>query len=120
MNIFNPVRETPRRRKRRSTVPSGSMITGVSIHTGIATQLIVTFSSPITWDGVSVPYEFRAFTEDGIFDSPANVVGVGSEGGWMELEFNADVEDGAAWELGGAMAGISPAVSFPQSGTVAA
>ena len=36
------------------------------------------------------------------------------------IEFNAGVDVGAAWALVGAMAGISPAVAWPQSGTVTA
>ncbi len=77
--------------------------------------MFVYFTGPIFWNGVDVPYEFKAVTDDGL-DSPANVLSAGED--FIELEFNANVAFGAAWELDGAMAGISPAVVFPASGTV--
>ena len=112
----------PRRRKRRAMgaplpPPLGLMITDVEITT-VAQQLKVSFSGPIIWNGTDVPGEFKAFTTDGFFDSPINVIGVGAD--WMELEFNGAVLAGAAWELNGAMAGITPDVAWPQSGVVGA
>ena len=112
---------TARRRvhRKRRDVPVGAanglLIASVEVQ-AIANQLIVRFSGPIVWNGVEVPYEFVAFTEDGFMDPPANVLGAGAD--WMELEFNASVAPGAAWELNGPMLGISPEVSFPQAGVV--
>jgi hypothetical protein len=78
--------------------------------------LIVTFSGAITWNGVDVPNAFRAFTDDGFFEGCIEVLDVGAD--WIRVGFNAGVAVGAAWELDSAMAGITPAVAFPQSGTV--
>jgi hypothetical protein len=115
MIIIPPV--FPRRRKKRAAIaaapPIGLTITSVETATP-AEQIIVRFSSAITWDGSSVPVEFKAFTSDEFFDSPINVAGVGAD--WIELEFNGSVSVGAAWELNGPMAGITPAVAFPQMG----
>ena len=39
---------------------------------------------------------------------------------WIEVEFNAEVAIGAAWQLNGPAAGITPAVAWPQAGVVTA
>ena len=106
------------RRKRRAVVepspPLGLMITSVTI--SIGAQIVVHFSGAIAWNGIDIPYEFKAFTQDGFFDVPIDVFAVGPD--WMELEFNAGCDPGAAWELLGPMAGVTPDIAFPQAGNV--
>ena len=110
----------PQYRKRRgqpkptAQPPSGLIITSVTI--SIGAQLVVHFSGPIAWNGLDIPYAFQAFTQDGFFDVPVGVIGVGPD--WMELEFNAGCDPGAAWQLVGPMAGITPDIAFPQNGVV--
>src|SRR5271154_3560663 len=96
---------------RKPTVipPIGLLITQVTIP-GEDTVLRVYFSAAISWDGSSVPTQFKAFTNDGFMDSPIDVVSVGTD--WIEVEFNGGLVVGRAWELDGAMAGITPAVLF--------
>ena len=96
--------------------PAGVSIVEVA-NGSFGTQLVITFSGAIAWNGVDVPSAFRAFTGDGFFDGCIEVIGVGSN--WIEVGFNAGVAPGAAWELNGVMDGITPEVSFPASGTVA-
>ena len=103
----------PFRRRRGKARPAGLAI--VSVLTQGA-ELVVTFSGPITWDGSTVPSAFQAFTTDEDFQSCINVNEVGAA--YVKLEFNADVDAGAAWQLVGPMAGISPAVAWPQTGVV--
>jgi hypothetical protein len=44
------------------------------------------------------------------------VIATGSN--WIEVEFNGAASAGATWQLDGPMTGISPTVTWPQSGTV--
>ena len=92
----------------------GLAITGV--HSNLV-SVAIQFSGAVVWNGVDTPTEFKAVTEDGFLDSCITVLSTGSD--WIEVEFNAGVEVGAAWELQGPMAGITPAVAWPQAGTVA-
>ena len=94
--------------------PLGLLITSVTI--SIGAQIIVHFSGAIVWNGIDLPYAFQAFTQDGFFDVPVGVIGAGAD--WIELEFNAGCDPGAAWQLVGPMAGITPEVAWPQSGVV--
>ena len=105
---------THRRRKPvEPGTPSGLVITSVAVQ-GADSQLRVTFSSNITWDGETIPTAFTAYTHDGYLDACIAVVGTGSN--YVDLEFNAGIDVGAAWELNGTMEGISPAILVPQSG----
>src|SRR5688500_10527531 len=110
---FIPAKPRVRRTRRDAAGPAspGLTITSVQLQV-VPRQLIVRFSAPIVWNGVDVPLEFKAYTSDEFFDSPFAVVSVGAD--WMELEFNGAIAVGAAWEVVGAMAGITPVVAFPQ------
>ena len=79
-------------------------------------MVYVTFSAPITWNGVDVPYAFEAYTQDEVMEPCIYVFSVGAN--FVELEFNAPVDVGAAWQVVGAMAGITPSVAWPQAGIV--
>src|SRR5437762_5399042 len=114
---FIPVK--PRVRRNRHAIarpapppPLGLTITSV-VYLPATSELIVHFSGAIVWNGIDVPSEFKAFTEDGYFDSPIDVRGAGPD--WIHLEFNAGAPPGSAWELLGPMAGITPDVAFPQT-----
>ena len=109
----------PRRNRKRAkapvpvAVPPGLTITSVVPQTP-AEEVKIFFAGPIVWDGVTTPSNFKAFTGDGFLDSPIDVLAVGPD--WIEVEFNAGVAAGAAWELQGAMEGFTPAVAWPQAG----
>ena len=111
----------PFRRRERAKLPSAGPagLTIVEVQRMVINEQIkVYFSGPVSWNGVDIPSSFKADTSDGPLDSCINVLSVGAD--WIELEFNGAVTVGGAWALEGPMAGISPAVSFPQSGTVTA
>ena len=106
----------PRRRTKARTAPPtpfGLLIVDV-FTTG--SECVVTFSGPITWDGSTIPANFQAFTSDEDFQSCINVLETGAN--WIKVEFNASVDAGAAWQLIGSMDGITPAIAWPQNGTV--
>ncbi|HEX3355953.1 MAG TPA: hypothetical protein VHS31_03135 [Tepidisphaeraceae bacterium] len=106
------------RRKRRDVQVARTGLTIVNVTVGDLTfNLKVFFSAPIAWDGSTVPFAFSAFTNDGVMEGCIYVDAVGAD--WIEVEFNADVSVGAAWQLEAAMDGITPAVRWPQNGTVA-
>ena len=108
----------PRKRKPRPKPRPLSSLTITSVEiTTASTQLKITFSAAITWNGTDVPTEFKCVTSDGL-DQPINVLSTGSD--WIEVEFNGSVVVGAAWQVDGLMSGISPDVAWPQNGTVAA
>ena len=69
-------------------------------------------------NGVDVPQNFQTTTEDGPDQGCVNVLGSGAD--WITVEFNSNVTVGGPWTIVGEMAGITPAVAWPQSGTVAA
>ena len=114
--LFQP-RATPRRRARGKRKSTGLLITAVHLSTP-ATQVKIYFAANVTWNGSDVPSAFRADTIDGPLDACINVLGTGPN--WIEVEFNGDVSVGANWQVAAPMAGISPAIAWPQSGTVAA
>jgi hypothetical protein len=111
----------PRKRKSRrrvgSGVPNGILVTSVHLSTP-ATQVKIFFAGNVTWNGSDVPSAFRADTSDGPLDACINVLGTGPD--WIEVEFNGNVAAGANWQVDGPMAGITPAVAWPQSGVVTA
>ena len=111
----------PRKRKSRrrvgSGVPNGILVTSVHLSTP-ATQVKIFFAGNVTWNGSDVPSAFRADTIDGPLDACINVLGTGPD--WIEVEFNGNVAAGANWQVDGPMAGITPAVAWPQSGVVTA
>ena len=106
-----------RRRNKRRIYPysAGVLITSVE-HQTTREELIIRFDAPITWDGETVPTNFEATTDDGPDKGCINVLGTGPD--WIKVEFNGGVNVGAAWELVGEMAGITPRVAWPQSGVV--
>jgi hypothetical protein len=118
--IFQP-RKVPRRRERHAPPGSGGAngiaITSVQLSTP-ATQVKIHFASNVTWNGTDVPSAFKADTIDGPLDGCINVLGSGPN--WIEVEFNGDVAVGANWQVAAPMAGITPAVAWPQSGVVTA
>ena len=105
----------PKAQRQQPAPPAGLTITSV-VFIPATSELIVYFSGPIVWNGIDLPSEFKAFTEDGYFDSPTSVRGVGPD--WIHFDFNAGAPPGSAWEVVGLMAGITPAVAWPQSGVV--
>ena len=112
---FHPPRG--RRKPRRRSVPPPAALTILEVlHSSPDTNLIVEFSGAIAWDGVTVPQGFKAWTHDGLFDPPVNVIEV--SGSLLRLEFNAGVSVGAEWIVDGVMEGITPGVVVPQDGTV--
>ena len=108
-------------RKRKSRrhvgpgVPNGLLITQVQRQTD---GLRIYFAGNVAWNGLDVPSAFRADTSDGPLDGCINVLGTGPN--WIEVEFNGSVSVGADWEVDAPMAGISPAVAYPQLGKVTA
>ena len=102
-------------RRRRDGITPGLLITAVQ---KTLEGLKVSFAGSMSWDGASVPGTFRADTSDGPLDGCINVLATGSN--WIEVEFNGSVDVGANWLVDGPMAGITPAVAWPQSGTVTA
>ena len=117
-NTFTPRRPMHRRKRRLGATPGGAaglLITSVE-HQTTREEVIIRFSAPVTWNGTDVPANFQATTDDGPDQGCINVLGTGPD--WIQVEFNGGVDVGAAWELVGAMAGITPAVAWPQSGTV--
>ena len=114
--IFQP-RKAPRRRERQSSAPASLTIS--SVHHGTEPESVrIYFAGNIAWNGTDVPNAFEADTSDGPLDGCVNVLGSGPN--WIEVEFNGSVSTGANWAVGGPMAGISPAIAWPQSGTVSA
>ena len=112
-----PYRPRRSRGKRRTqAAPAGLMIASVTLSESSDYQLVVTFSAPVTWNGVDVPAEFQATTSDGPGESCINVVTMGPD--WIEVEFNGSIEVGADWSVDSPMSGISPIVAAPQSGVV--
>ena len=103
----------PKKKAQSAPPPTGLTITSVVVQ-GADSQLRVTFSANITWDGETIPTAFQAFTHDGYLDACIAVVGTGSN--YVDLEFNAGIDVGAAWEINAPMDGISPAILVPQSG----
>ena len=115
-NSFTPRRPMHRRKRRLgAAAPTGVLITSVE-HQTTREEVIIRFSAPVTWNGVDVPSNFEATTDDGPDQPCLDVLATGAD--WIKVEFNGGVDVGAAWELVGAMAGITPAVAWPQSGTV--
>ena len=114
--IFQP-RKAPRRRAKQTQPNAGLLITSVELQT-YTSSLTIRFSGPIAWNGVDVPQAFETTTEDGPDQGCVNVLGSGPD--WITVEFNSGVEVGAPWQVTGPMAGITPAIAWPQSGTVAA
>ena len=114
--IFQP-RKVPRRRERQQTkpAPAGLLITSVELQT-YTSSLTIRFSGPIVWNGTDVPQAFETTTEDGPDQGCVNVLGSGPD--WITVEFNSGVEVGAPWRVTGPMAGITPAIAWPQSGVV--
>lgn len=107
-----------RRRKPRITRPPvGLSIVAVKTSTP-PEQVKIYFSAPITWNGTDTPTAFMAYTADGFVDSCINVIATGVD--WIEVEFNGSVAAGADWQVNTPLVGISPAVTWPQSGTVTA
>src|SRR5437762_12612880 len=113
---FIPVK--PRVRRNRHAIarpapppPLGLTITSV-VFIPATSELIVSFSGPIVWNGIDVPSEFKAFTQDGYFDPPTAVLGAGPD--WIHLDFNAGAPPGSAWQVDGLMTGITPAIAWPQ------
>ena len=118
INAFIPRKPAHRRRKRQpggAAAPTGLLITSVE-HQTYTASLTIRFNGPITWNGTDVPQAFETTTEDGPNQGCVNVLGSGPD--WITVEFNSGVEIGARWELTGAMAGVTPLVAWPQSGTV--
>ena len=114
--IFYPV--IKRKRKPRTPappLPNGLLITSVKTTT-TPTQIKIFFAANVAWNGVDVPSAFRADTSDGPLDGCINVLGTGPD--WIEVEFNGGVSVGANWTVDGPMAGITPAIAWPQSGTI--
>jgi len=117
--IFPPPKFRPHRaRRERAPSQAGLTITQVKISAGGPFDLVVTFSGPITWNGIDLPMAFQSFTTDGFFDSPVGVIAVGTN--WIQVEFNGDTLVGSPWQVIGAMEGITPAVAWPQAGVVVA
>ena len=96
--------------------PSGLLIASVQ-RSGVAEQVKVFFSSNITWNGTDTPTALKVTTSDGV-ETPLDVLDTGAN--WIEVEFNGSVSAGAAWQVDGLMAGITPAVAWTQSGVVTA
>ena len=94
---------------------SGLLITAVQ-HQTTREEVIIRFSGPVTWNGVDQPTTFEATTDDGPDQPCLDVLASGAD--WIKVEFNAGVDVGAAWELVGEMAGITPRIAWPQNGTV--
>lgn len=119
MNIPLPfvVRRAFHRRKRRQSLPVGGEGLAIVGVTTTGSEIIINFSDSVTWDGSTVPSSFQAFTTDGDWQSVINVLGTGAS--WIRVEFNAGVDVGAGWALTGPMEGITPAIAWPQNGTVA-
>jgi len=92
------------------------MITSVVTAEESPEQVRIYFAAPVAWDGVTTPSNFKAYTGDGFMDSPVDVVAAGAD--WVRVEFNGSVAAGAAWEVVGPLDGITPAVAWPQAGTV--
>jgi len=112
------LRKPPRRRKRHAQ-PGITGLSITAVHTTTTpTQVKIYFAGDVTWNGTDVPSAFRADTSDGPLDGCINVLGTGPN--WIEVEFNGDFSVGANWQVDGPMAGISPAIAWPQSGTVTA
>jgi len=119
------ITKRPRRKRRdrslRSLDPShfisepGLAITSVQHQVD---GLRINFASNVTWNGSDVPGAFRADTSDGPMDGCINVLATGSN--WITVEFNGSVSLGAKWMVDGPMAGITPAIAWPQSGSVTA
>lgn len=95
--------------------PNGVLITSVH-NTGTPTQVKIYFAANVVWNGTDVPSAFRADTSDGPLDGCINVLGTGPD--WIEVEFNGDVATGANWAVDAPLAGILPAIAWPQSGGV--
>ena len=107
--------ELPKARRPSVAPPAG--LTIINVTPGTAPGLLyVEFSAPISWNGVDVPYAFEAYTQDEVMEPCIYVNSVGAN--FVELEFNVPVDVGAAWQVNAAMAGITPAVAWPQSGVV--
>lgn len=116
INSFIPrKRSHGRRKQQRPPFSAGVVITSVE-HQTTREEVIVRFNGPITWDGETVPSNFEATTDDGPDQGCINVLGTGPD--WIKVEFNGGVDVGAAWELVGEMAGITPRVAWPQNGEV--
>jgi hypothetical protein len=94
--------------------PPGLAIVSVTGNPGDGFAAI-TFSADIVWDGESSPSAFRVLTASGM-QGALSVLDVGAD--WIVVEFDAGLAEDATWELNAAMAGITPAVAWPQSGVV--
>lgn len=114
--LFQP-RKVPRRRVRERHAPKGLRITSVQTRP-TPQQVRINFAGNVTWNGTDVPSAFKADTSDGPLDGCINVVGTGPN--WIEVEFNGSVDVGANWQVAAPMAGMTPSIAWPQSGTVSA
>lgn len=116
---FTPRNPFHRRRRRRapSAAPlnPGLLVTSVTVAGDSPLHVVVTFSAPVETDA-SLPDNFLCAVSGGSLVPPADVLDSGTN--WIELLFLSDVEAGAAWRIDGPLAGITPAVAWPQSGVV--
>jgi hypothetical protein len=89
VDIIPPPQQYPRRRARTRrtapapTPPAGLTIVSVTISLVVDTQLILTFSGAVAWNGIDLPYAFQVFTHDGFMDGCIGVLAVGAD--WIEL-----------------------------------
>jgi hypothetical protein len=109
----------PRRRRRLPSAeraqPGGLRIASV-VNGSAPERLRINFAANVTWNGVGRPLSFQAYTGDEFMDSALDVVETGTD--WIEVDFNAEVTLGAAWQLIAPLDGIAPAVAWPQNGDV--
>jgi len=110
---YHKRRERPKRRPEQP-FQGGLRITSVTVYE-TRTRVTVVFEQDMVWDQTDVPTAFRVIAGSGEEKPCIGVVSAST--GQIELEFQDPIAPGEAWELPGPMAGITPAIAWPQSGT---
>jgi hypothetical protein len=109
------LRRPPRHRRGHAVPATATGVAILSVSSMTSQVVRITFATEIAHDGSSVPVEFQCITGSGL-QPCESVWDVGLD--WIELAFAAAVAVGAAWQVDGPMAGITPSVAWPQSGNV--